>query len=462
MARNPKPSSQSGGRISRPALGAVISAAVAVLLAAFLHANSVAIGSFIDDSTELAQAEAALVSTQLSLRTLSQAVVLAEDVELGVADRATAATAREEAERVVADLEKRLGELDPELATDAALDSARQTIASLEAGEVAEAGDLLAGPTLDAYQTLHGAVEVIRNSALQTLNDAQSLTQRIGTIAGFLIVLLAPALAIYAYWRIARRQLNSARTEMDTKLSAERRVIQAKDEFISNISHELRTPLTSIYGFSEVLIDQGLIDPDEAHTLISVINEESAELNRMVEDLLTVARDDAGDIAYNPSDFDITTEIDTVIRPLQRSGATIEIACPPTMIYADQLRVRQILRNLLSNVQKWGGTDVYVTCHASADRAVITVADNGDGITPDVERRLFSRYMHEGDAALTTGTIGLGLAVAKILAAGMAGDIRYERDEGWTRFVLDLPLAAGSSQEWTSGMATQERPVEVS
>ena len=458
MDASTKPSKQNGARISRPALGAVISAAVAVLIAALLHANSVTIGRFLDDSTQLAQAEAALVSTQLSLRTLSQAVVLEEDVELGVADRATAAAAREEATRVIDDLEQRLDELGIDPAESGAIENATATVSALENGNVVAAGALLGGATLDSYQSLHDAVEIVRDEAVDTLNDAQSWTQRIGTIAGFLIVLLAPALAIYAYWRIARRQLDTARGEMDSRLKAERRVIQAKDEFISNISHELRTPLTSIYGFSEVLIDQGLVDPDEAHTLISVINEESAELNRMVEDLLTIARDDAGDIAYNFAEFDVTAELETVAMPLQRSGIDIEIACPATMVRADHLRVRQVLRNLLSNVQKWGGEDVFVTCHSAVDAAVITVADNGPGVPAELEHRLFGRYMHEGDKALTTGTIGLGLAVVKILVDGMGGDIRYERDEGWTRFIVSLPLAGGHD---AAESVREEHPIEA-
>ena len=453
-----KPSKQNGARISRPALGAVISAAVAVLIAALLHANSVTIGRFLDDSTQLAQAEAVLVTTQLSLRTMSQAVVLAEDVELGVADRDTAAAAREEASRVLDDLEQRLGELGVDAGDSGAIANATATISALENSDIVAAGDLLGGATLDSYQALHASVVVLRDEAVNTLNDAQSWTQRIGTIAGFLIVLLAPALAIYAYWRIARRQLDTARGEMDSRLKAERRVLQAKDEFISNISHELRTPLTSIYGFSEVLIDQGLVDPDEAHTLISVINEESAELNRMVEDLLTIARDDAGDIAYNIAEFDVTAELETVAMPLQRSGIDIEIACPPTMVRADQLRIRQVLRNLLSNVQKWGGEDVFVTCHSASGAAVITVADNGPGVPAELERRLFSRYMHEGDKALTTGTIGLGLAVVKILVDGVGGDIRYEREDGWTRFVVSLPLAGGTE---AAEPAREEYPIEA-
>lgn len=458
MAKPQKDANRGGARISRPALGALISAAIAVLVAALLHANSLAIGGFLDESYELAQAEAALVSTQLSLRTLSQAVVLAEDVELGVADQDTAATARSEAGRVIDDLEVRLGQLDEELTGSPALAHARTTLDLLEQGNTNAAGELLAGETLASLQGLHDTVAAIRDTADDTLDNAQGWSRRVGTIAGFLIALLAPALAVFAYWRIARRQLDTAKVEMDSRLKAERRVIQAKDEFISNISHELRTPLTSIYGFSEVLIEQGLIDPEEAHTLISVINAESAELNRMVEDLLTIARDDAGDIAYNITEFAMSEEIDTVVRPLQRAGMTVELACPALLVQADQLRVRQVLRNLVSNAQKWGGDNVYITCHRGADQAVVTVADNGGGVPAEMEHRLFSRYMHEGDVALTTGTVGLGLAVVKILVTGMGGDIRYERDEGWTRFVVSLPLA-GAYDAVES--VREEHPIEA-
>ena len=314
-------------RISKPVLGALITSGVALLVAALLHANSLAINRFLDDSTELAQAEAALVSTQLSLRTLSQAVVLAEDVELGVADTATADEARNEADRVLDDLATRLEGLDVGETGDAAIAASRRVITSLTDGDVAAAGDQLAGDTLSTMQVLFDEVTEVRDDVLSSVDDAQGWTRRIITIAGFLIVLIAPALAIYAYWRIARRQLATAQVEMESKLQAEHRVVQAKDEFISNISHELRTPLTSIYGFSEVLIERGLVDPDEAQTLISVINTESAELNRMVEDLLTLARDDAGEIAYSVSDFDIAAEVDTAIRPLERDGYTVEVAC---------------------------------------------------------------------------------------------------------------------------------------
>lgn len=454
--------SRSGARISRPALGAAISAGVAILIAALLHANALAVGLFIDDSAELARAEAALVTTQLSLRSLSQAVLLAEDIQLGVADQATATIAYAEATRVVDDLEQRLGDLEmDQTAPAAAMDTSRQVLAAIDHGDVATAGELLATETLQSYLSLRDAVAADRDASLDALTDAQGLTRKIGTVAGFLIALLAPALAIFAYWRIARRQLDTAKVEMDSRVKAERRVIKAKDEFISNISHELRTPLTSIYGFSEILIEQGLIDPEEAHTLISVINEESAELNRMVEDLLTIARDEAGNIAYNTTTLDLAEEIGTVVKPLQRSGVAIDFTGPILQIEADQLRTRQILRNLLANAQRWGGAHLVISTEQIGATAVITVADDGPGVPKEMERRLFTRYMHEGDTALTTGTIGLGLAVVRILAEGMQGEVRYRRENGWTEFSIHLPLASAAQDAVPADPVRGERSVEV-
>jgi signal transduction histidine kinase len=78
-----------------------------------------------------------------------------------------------------------------------------------------------------------------------------------------------------------------------------------------------------------------------------------------------------------------------------------------------------------------------------------------------MEQRLFTRYMHEGDTALTTGTIGLGLAVVKILAEGMQGEARYRRENGWTEFSIHLPLARSTADAVPGEPVPGERSVEV-
>ncbi|MCP3972946.1 MAG: HAMP domain-containing histidine kinase [bacterium] len=443
----PSSKSDNGIHVSRQVLGAIVGALVALIVAALLHVNAYAVTRFMDDSTLYADGEAALVSTQLSLRTLSQAVLLAEDVVLGVADTSTADDALGEADRVLDSLRNRVANLDLDADSyEPAFTQADSVIAALERGDVTGAGSLLATETLDAYESLRDSIASSRDTSLGHLSNAEGLARRLGTIAGFLVALLAPAVAILVYWRIARRQLSNAHVQIDARLHAEKRVVQAKDEFIANISHELRTPLTSIYGFSEILVDQGLIDPDEAHTLISVINGESAELNRMVEDLLTSARAEAGTIAYNYTETDLAKETATVVKPLERLGVAINVDLPPLHLWSDQLRTRQVLRNLLSNAQKWGGHDIRVSGDKVGDLAAIVVADNGPGVPEDVVSRLFTRFIHEGDSPLTAGSIGLGLAVVKILVTDMGGTITYNRSDGWSRFMFTLPLASAGME----------------
>ena len=109
------------------------------------------------------------------------------------------------------------------------------------------------------------------------------------------------------------------------------------------------------------------------------------------------------------------------------------------------MRVRQIVRNLLSNVAHHGGEIVRVTSEEVGNVVQLVVADNGDGVAPSKAVRLFTRYVHEGEDPLTVGSVGLGLAVVKILAEGMDGQVRYEREGGWSRFIVDLPAREGST-----------------
>ncbi len=103
------------------------------------------------------------------------------------------------------------------------------------------------------------------------------------------------------------------------------------------------------------------------------------------------------------------------------------------------MRVRQILRNLLSNAHKHGGDVIRVGTYERGGAVDLVVADNGDGVPPDKVPRLFTRYVHEGEDPLTVGSVGMGLAVVKTLAEAMDGTARYERESGWSRFVVSLP-----------------------
>jgi signal transduction histidine kinase len=244
-----------------------------------------------------------------------------------------------------------------------------------------------------------------------------------------------------------RRQLEVAESQLDARLDAEKTVGRAKDQFIANISHELRTPLTSIYGFSELLLEQGFVDPQAAGDLVGVINTESGELARMVEDLLVAAHDEDVPLPIDRTEVSIADEIDAVVKPLARHGIFVGGTYASATVAGDQLRIRQILRNLLSNAVKYGGSHIRVYGDAAGSNYVVAVEDDGDGVPEHVKERMFSRFVHQGEIPLTSGSVGLGLAVARTLAEAMGGYLEYEHVTGRTSFVLSLPLAGSDAED---------------
>lgn len=446
-------------------------AAVALLLgvAALVFTNASTAEELIDDAHILRSAEATLGANDLALKALTQVVLLAEDEQLGVADRATVDIGANEAGRTLVQIGDASLELQTLVSdegplagtTEAVIESAGRILTLIESGQVEEAGVLLAGPTKDRFEALRDTLSLKRDETAASLTDAGQVTGVLVNLARYALALLIPGVAILAYRLMARRQLQFAEVELDARLDAEHEVVRAKDEFIANISHELRTPLTSIFGFSEVLLEQGLVDPEMATELIAVINTESGELNRLVEDLLTSARAEADSLTFQLEAVDIVDELDTVALQLSRAGTTASIDCDIAQVLGDPLRVRQVLRNLMSNAQRHGGESIRLTGQVDGRSYLLHIEDDGDGVPEGMERRLFSRFVHRGEAPLTTGSIGLGLAVVKILVDGMNGTVRYERADGWTRFIVRFPIVETASLRAATEPLPEERSDEV-
>jgi signal transduction histidine kinase len=178
-----------------------------------------------------------------------------------------------------------------------------------------------------------------------------------------------------------------------------------------------------------------------------LIVSESADLGRMVEDLLTTARLDAGALHYTFEDISVLDEVTEVVEPMRRAGMSIEVECEPGMVRADRLRFRQVLRNLLSNARKYGGPNVRI--HGVLENAafVCAVVDDGVGIPDELESRLFERFIHQGQQTAVKESVGLGLSIVRSLIEGMGGNVYYEREDDETAFVIVLPLATGAPAE---------------
>ena len=304
---------------------------------------------------------------------------------------------------------------------------------------------LVAEESLDsAFRGLMVVLVDVRNGLFTEIETSDGLLILVGNVSRFLVAFLIPAAIILIYQRLASRARRQA--ELEARLDAERRLSQAREEFIANASHELRTPLTGIHGLAMLLEDDPAIQSSEvASEFVGMIVSESADLGRMVEDLLTTARLDAGALTYSFSDVDVPEEVREVIEPMRRANLEASVHCAPGVIRADHLRFRQILRNLLSNARKYGGAEIWIEGRVVGRSYELVVADNGPGLPKELENRVFERFIHQDQKTAVKDSVGLGLSIVRALADGMSGSVEYERRPGETRFVVTMPLTEPES-----------------
>jgi signal transduction histidine kinase len=217
----------------------------------------------------------------------------------------------------------------------------------------------------------------------------------------------------------------------------------AKDRFIATVSHELRTPLAAVVGFSGELAE-GLdgYTRDEVAEMVSLISGQSKEVAQLVDDLLTAERAASGNLTVSPRAIELLDECRSIVGSL---GVDIDVALigGPAMAWADTLRTRQIVRNLLTNAHRYGGPHVRVEVSNRPDGAWLVVSDDGPGVKGIDAEHIFDPYYRSqsSEADARPDSVGLGLAVARQLARMMGGDLIYRRRAGWTRFELTLPSA---------------------
>ncbi len=223
---------------------------------------------------------------------------------------------------------------------------------------------------------------------------------------------------------------------------AERRLqalLQSKDDFIATISHELRTPITSVLGFAMLLEES---HPDftdyERREMVRLISQQAHELATIVEDLLVAARANVDRLHVQAVDVDLAAELASVMETMpQLAAADVQLA-EPAWAVADPVRVRQILRNLLTNAIRYGGDRISVTVDLTGDTACVQVYDDGDGVREADREAIFDPY-RSGRSAAEPGAVGLGLTVSRTLARLMDGDLTYRREGDQSCFELTLP-----------------------
>ncbi|HEX9855680.1 MAG TPA: GAF domain-containing sensor histidine kinase [Acidimicrobiia bacterium] len=221
-------------------------------------------------------------------------------------------------------------------------------------------------------------------------------------------------------------------------------LVRAKDEFIASVSHEVRTPLTAVVGLAEELSsDDGTLGAEATAELIDLIADQSQEVANIIEDLLVAARADTGSIRVMPVAVDLKELVDTelvsgrFVEMVGRGRLAVEV--PSFVVWADPTRVRQILRNLITNAMRYGGDDVRITARDRGGRIRLSVVDNGPGIPREDRERVFAPYERAHNRPTQPGSVGLGLTVARRLAELMGGTLAYRYLDGWSQFELTLP-----------------------
>ncbi len=242
----------------------------------------------------------------------------------------------------------------------------------------------------------------------------------------------AAAAIIGAYWE---RQRN---------VEELREVVRSKDQFLASVSHEVRTPLTAVVGLSEIL-RTGFDDypREQLLELVELISEQGFEMTNIIEDLLVAGRLEIDAISIVSEVISIEAEIAMAMRGVNGSEKVV-VEHADLAGYADPVRFRQIMRNLVTNALRYGGETVVITiAETEARMAVISVGDNGVGIRSADTERIFNPYERAGDAPSSAGSVGIGLTVSRHLARKMAGDLVYRRRPGWTWFELTIPILPG-------------------
>jgi len=235
-------------------------------------------------------------------------------------------------------------------------------------------------------------------------------------------------------------------------ISERLRIDRLKDEFVSTVSHELRTPLTSISG-SLGLLAGGAAGklPEAALRLISIAQNNSLRLVRLINDILDIEKIESGQIIFNFKRVDARALVEQVIEANRGYADGFHVhawlADAPTLpaaeVYADPDRLAQVLTNLLSNAIKFSppGGEVLVAVEARDDMIRIAIRDHGPGVPPEFKPRIFEKFA-QADAtdARQKGGTGLGLSIVRQIVARLGGQVGFEDAVGGgTVFHVELP-----------------------
>ncbi len=223
-------------------------------------------------------------------------------------------------------------------------------------------------------------------------------------------------------------------------------------EFVANVSHELRTPLSLIKGYVETLIDGAKDNPEVATKFLQTIEKHADRLTFLIEDLLTISRLESGQVVMNQQTIAPRAIAECVIHDLESKAAaktaSLVNEVPAELVaHADSDRLQQVVFNLVDNAIKYGqsGGQVHIGARkADLKRVELWVRDDGPGIPPEAQARVFERFYRVDKArSREAGGTGLGLSIVKHIVQSHGGEVWVESEPGkGATFFFTLPECA--------------------
>lgn len=247
-------------------------------------------------------------------------------------------------------------------------------------------------------------------------------------------------------------------TGIQTDISENKRVERLKSEFVATVSHELRTPLTSMLG-SLQLVAGGVTGPlnEQSKNLIDIAVKNGQRLLTLINDILDMEKIQAGTMQYHMQVQPLLPLIKQAIENNQGYAQQYDVhfqlqADPPDcLINVDSSRFIQILTNLLSNAAKFSfkGDSIEIEILRQGTRITISVIDHGSGIPEEYRSRIFDKFSQaDSSDTRSKGGTGLGLNIAKVMAAKMGGTLDYESTPGiGTRFFVSFPVSQAETEK---------------
>ncbi len=244
-----------------------------------------------------------------------------------------------------------------------------------------------------------------------------------------------------------RQELQEAKAQLQ-------RAVSMRDDFMSMIAHELRNPLNSVYLQAQLRRRMlAAPKPPDSQTMLKMVERDERQIRSMVrllDDMLDVSRARTGKLAIVPAPYDLVASTTAVVEAIQEqanaSGVTVTLAAPDTLpMVGDEFRIEQVITNLMTNALRYGqGKPVAVTVgvRETDPEAFVSVRDQGMGVKPEDQERIFEQFERTEGSAQIAG-LGLGLYIARQIAQAHQGrlEIRSSPGEG-AEFILSLPLEA--------------------